>query len=77
MKNKKTSVINILIDFFASLYDLVIALFAFIYDSVYDLVFFLLEYTKWVTTINATKTNHFDKQEEEKIKIYNQNHIDI
>jgi hypothetical protein len=43
LKNKKISPINISIDFFASIYDLVIVFFAFQYDMVYYFFKFLLK----------------------------------
>lgn len=73
-KNKKTSLINILIDFFATLYDLgydfiklLVAFFASLYDIVYSFLFFLWEYLKWITDIHPIKSQDFTTQAEEPI----------
>ena len=77
LKNKKTSPVNVLIDFFATLYDLVIDLFASLYDLVHDLIFFLGEYVKWATNIRSTKSNNFSTQTKEPIQFINQTPFDI
>ncbi|WP_124019495.1 hypothetical protein [Flavobacterium laiguense] len=68
---------KILIDFFASLYDLVIAFFASLYDLVYDFIKFLGDYLKWATDIRSFKSTNFDKQAKEPIQVHNQNPFDI
>lgn len=67
MNTKKTSLLNILIDFFASIYDWGIAsfvflvdLFASIYDAGYNFMVFVGEYIKWITTITPRKTTDFN-----------------
>lgn len=84
MENKKIFILHILIDFFASLYDLsmvvfasLIKFFASLYDMVYDFMTFIWEYLKWVTTIETTHTNDFNTPVEEPIKVHSQNHFDI
>jgi hypothetical protein len=77
LKNTKTSLVNILIDFFASLYDFVIALFASIYDLVYAFIIFLWEYLKWITTISSAKSTDFNSHVEEPIKVHCQNPFEI
>lgn len=72
MKNKKISLLNILIDFFASLYDLVIDFFASLYDIVYNSISFLGEYVKWLTTIRVKSTD-FRTPAKESIPVQNQN----
>lgn len=72
MKNKKTS-LDILIDFFASLYDFVIALFASIYDLFYNFFIFLWEYLKWITNISSAKSNDFISHAEEPVKVHYKN----
>jgi hypothetical protein len=68
---------NILINFFASLYDLAIAFFASLYDLVYDFIIFLQEYVKWATNIRSTKSTDFATQAEEPIQVHNQNPFEI
>jgi hypothetical protein len=63
---------NILINFFASLYDLAIAFFASLYDLVYDFIIFLGEYVKWATNIRSTKPTDFATQTEQPIQVDNQ-----
>jgi hypothetical protein len=70
------STLNFLIDFFATLYDLVIEFFALQYDLVIGFIVFLGEYLKWVTT-SSSKSTDFVTQTEEPIKVRNQNHFDI
>ncbi|PKB18200.1 hypothetical protein [Flavobacterium sp. 5] len=77
MKNKKTSLVNILIDFFASLYDLVVDSFASLYDLVIDSILFLVEYVKWITNISSTKATNFNTPVEESIQVHNQTPFDI
>ncbi|HSD07027.1 hypothetical protein [Flavobacterium sp.] len=77
MDNKKTSLIDFLIDFFATIYDLVIEAFASIYDLFYNAIFFLIEYLKWITDINSPETNDFNTHAEEAIQVRNQNSFDI
>ena len=71
---KKT--LNILIDFFATVYDLVIEFFALQYDLVIGFIIFLGEYLKWITT-SSTKSTDFAKHAEEPIKVLNQNPFDV
>jgi len=80
MENKKASLLNILIDFFASLYDLAIVVFVSLTDffaSLYDLVggfmSFIWEYLEWVTTIETIPATDFKTPAEESIKVNNQN----
>ena len=57
-KNRSISLLNILIDFFATIYDLgydfiklLVDFFASLYDMTHDFIFFLWEYLKWITDI--------------------------
>ncbi|MDR6845811.1 hypothetical protein [Flavobacterium granuli] len=68
--------LNFLIDFFATLYDLVIEFFALQYNLASDFIIFLGEYLKWVTTSSSNSTD-FTKHAEEPIKVRNQNPFDI
>ena len=77
MENKKTSLLDNTIDFFATIYDLVIELFANIYDWTHDSIFFLVEYVKWITNINSSKTNDFSTLTEKTIPIHNQSPFEI
>ncbi|WP_348797390.1 hypothetical protein [Flavobacterium adhaerens] len=77
MKNKKTSLVNIFIDFFASLYDFVIVFFASLYDAVYDFIIFLGEYIKWFFTFEAKSQNDFTIAAKETVKINNQNPFNL
>ncbi|MBW4361499.1 hypothetical protein [Flavobacterium taihuense] len=77
LKNKKTTPVNILIVFFASLYDLVIDLFASLYDLVHAFIFFLFEYVKWAINIRSTKSTDFSTQTKEPIQFINQTPFDI
>ncbi|HKO77842.1 MAG TPA: hypothetical protein VJU52_11515 [Flavobacterium sp.] len=70
------STLNNLIDFFATVYDLVIEFFALQYDLVIGFIIFLGEYLKWVTT-SSTKSTDFSTPAEESIKVHNQNHFDV
>jgi phage-related protein len=81
MINKEKSLLNILIDFFASIYDLAINIFqvlinffASLYDYVYYFIIFLVEYVKWVTTL---KPNNFDIHAEKPIQVRTQNSLEI
>lgn len=62
---------NILINFFASLYDLVILFFASLYDAVYNFIIFLVEYIKWATTIEPSNTADFSKHTKQTIPVRN------
>nr|WP_315151989.1 hypothetical protein [uncultured Flavobacterium sp.] len=71
-KNKKISLLNILIDFFASIYDLgydfiklLIDFFASLYDMAFSFIFFFWEYLKWITDLRPVKSQDFTKQAEE------------
>jgi hypothetical protein len=77
LKIKKTGPLNILIDFFASLYDLVITFFASLYDIVYAFMFFLVEYVKWATDIRSYKSTEFTTQVKEPIRVDNQTPFNI
>lgn len=77
LTNNNTAPINILIDFFASLYDFIIVFFASLYDSVYDFIIFLREYVKWATDIRSFKPTDFTTQAEEPIQVHNQSPFDI
>lgn len=77
MENKKTSLMDILIDFFATLYDLVIDSFASLYDLVYDSIIFLIEYVKWITTISSVENNDFKTPAEKPIQVHNHNPFEI
>lgn len=68
--------LNILIDFFATVYDLVVDFFALQYDLVYNLLIFLGEYLKWITTNYTSKSADFERHTEEPIKVRSQNHFD-
>jgi hypothetical protein len=66
LKNKEIAVLDHLIDFFATLYDLffdfinlLIAFFAFQYDLVYNFAIFLWECAKWATNTGSTKSTDF------------------
>jgi phage-related protein len=81
MINKEKSLLNILIDFFASIYDLAINIFqvlinffASLYDYVYYFIIFLVEYVKWVTTL---KPNNFGIPAEKPIQVRTQNSLEI
>lgn len=69
--------LNILIDFFATVYDLVVKFFALQYDWVYSLIIFFGEYLKWITTDYSPKSTDFSKHIEEPIKVPSQNHFDV
>ena len=77
VKNKKTSLVNTLIDFFASLYDFVIALFASVYDLFYNFIVFLFDYVKWITNINSVKSADFNSGTEEPTKVHYHNSLEI
>lgn len=73
-KKKKISLLNILIDFFATIYDLgydfiklLIDFFASLYDMTYSFIFFLWEYLKWITDLRPAKSQDFTTQAEETI----------
>ena len=68
--------LNILIDFFATVYDLVVDFFALQYDLIYGLLIFLGEYFKWITSNYIPKSADFSKHAEEPIKVHSQNHFD-
>lgn len=70
------STLHFLIDFFATIYDLVIEFFALQYDLVVGFIVFLGEYLKWVTT-SSRKSADFVKHAEEPVKVNNQNPFDI
>ena len=65
---------NILINFFASLYDLVIDFFASLYDAVYNFIVFLGEYIKWATTIEPSQTADFSENTKQTIPERNEDH---
>lgn len=65
---------NILINFFASLYDLVIDFFASLYDAVYNFIVFLGEYIKWATTIEPSQTTDFSEHTKQTIPVRNEDH---
>lgn len=84
LKNYTIATINFLIDFFATVYDLVndfikllIDFFAYQYDLASDFIIFLCEYLKWITDFHSTKSANFTRPAEEPIKINNQNHYDL
>jgi hypothetical protein len=77
LKIKKVSLMKISIDFFASLYDLVITFFASLYDIVYAFIFFLVEYVKWATDIRSYKSTEFTTQAKEPIRVDNQTPFNI
>ncbi|PJJ08266.1 hypothetical protein CLU83_1520 [Flavobacterium sp. 1] len=73
-KNKKISFLNILIGFFASLYDLgydfiklLVDFFASLYDMAHDLIFFIWEYLKWITDIRPIMPQNITTQAEKSI----------
>ena len=66
---------NILINFFASLYDFVIVFFASLYDLVYSFFTFLFEYLKWITNIKSAKPKDFSTHKKEKIQVRNQSRL--
>ena len=73
-KNKKIALLNILIDFFASLYDigydfikLSIDFFASLYDMAHDFIFFIWEYLKWITDIRPMIPQSITTQAKESI----------
>nr|WP_315252601.1 hypothetical protein [uncultured Flavobacterium sp.] len=73
-KNKKISLLNILIDFFASLYDLgydfiklSIDFFASLYDMAHDFIFFIWEYLKWITDIRPMTPQRINTQADKSI----------
>jgi hypothetical protein len=70
------STLHFLIDFFATLYDLVIEFFALQYDLVVGFIVFLGEYFKWATT-SSRKSTDFAEPAEEPIKHQNQNPFDV
>jgi hypothetical protein len=72
LKIKNAGLLNILIDFFASLYDLVITFFASLYDLVYAFIFFLVEYVKWATDLRAYRSTAISTQAKEPIRVGNQ-----
>lgn len=72
LKNKKTPLINSLINFFATLYDLVIVFFAFLYDVAYDFIIFLGEYVKWTLSISPSDSSDFNKHAKQTIPVQNQ-----
>jgi hypothetical protein len=83
MENQKTSLLYIIIDFLASLYDMAIVayeslinFFASLYDLCYDFITFIWEYLKWVTTIDSTHTD-YNTTIEEPIHANNHNHFEI
>ena len=57
------STLHFLIDFFATIYDLVIEFFALQYDLVVGFIIFLGEYFKWVTTSSRKSTDFFKHSE--------------
>jgi hypothetical protein len=77
LKIKKAGPLNILIDFFAFQYDLVIAFFASLYDIVYAFIFFLGEYVKWATDMRSYKSTEFTTQAKEPIQVNNHNPFEI
>jgi len=77
MENNKTSLIDFLIGFFATIYDLVIEGFAYIYDLFYNAISFLVEYLRWITDLSSVEVNDFNKHAEETIQVHNQNPFDV
>lgn len=84
LKNYTIATINFLIDFFATLYDLVndfiklsIEFFSYQYDLAYDFMFFIWEYLKWITDIRSDKSADFTTPAEEPVQVHNQNPFDI
>ena len=69
--------LNILIDFFATVYDLVVEFFALQYDLIYALIIFLGGYLKWMTTNYSPKSTDFASHAEEPIKVRSQNQFDV
>lgn len=79
LKNKEIAPMDIIIDFFASLYDLgydfiklLINFFAFQYDLVYDFIIFLRECIKWAFNMRSTKSVDFTTQVEKTMQVDNQ-----
>lgn len=68
-------IMNILINFFATLYDLVIDFFATLYDLVYNFIKFLVDYLKWITNMKSAKPNKFSKPVEEPSQARKQSHF--
>lgn len=71
---------NILINFFSSVYDLTITLFASLYDLIYNFISFLVEYVKWVTNIgssNSVKSVNSNTQAEEALQVQNQKPVEV
>lgn len=73
-KNKKISLLNILIDFFASIYDLgydfiklLVDFFASLYDMAHDFIFFIWEYLKWTTDLRPIIPQNISNQAQESI----------
>jgi hypothetical protein len=73
-KNKKISPLNILIDFFATIYDLgfdfiklLIDFFASLYDMAYVFIFFIWEYIKWTADIRPVMPQNITTQAKESI----------
>jgi hypothetical protein len=84
MKNKRLSLLTILIDFFASVYDMpfivfdsLIDFFASIYDLVFAFMIFLVDYVKWLTTISPSQTNGFNTHVGKPIQIHSQSPFEI
>ncbi len=71
MKNTQIDLANQVIDFFATIYDLVIELFANIYDSGYNLVIFIGEYIKWMTTVDTNTSTQYSTHGEDAIHVHN------
>lgn len=67
-------IMNPLINFFATLYDLVIEFFSSLYDMVSNFFGFLLEYLKWMTNMKSDKPKEFSPHTKESIQVHNQNH---
>jgi hypothetical protein len=74
-KNKKISPLNILIDFFASIYDLgyafiklLVDFFASLYDMAHIFIFFIWEYIKWTADIRPVMPQNINTQAEKSIK---------
>lgn len=70
---------KVLIDFFASIYDLaynflsrLVDFFAALYDLVYDFIIFMIEYIKWITDFRSNKTNNSTIQAEKTAEVKKQ-----
>ncbi len=68
-------IMNPLINFFATLYDLVIEFFASLYDLAYGFINFLVDYLKWMTNIQSAKPADFATHTKESIQARNQSRL--